>query len=591
MKWRIPFRPKLVDVLKKGYSRSQFRTDIFSGIIVGLMAIPLAIGFGIASIPEGTASSVSPATVGLTTAILAGFIISALGGSRVQIGGPTGAFIPIVAGIVYAHGMTCLWMATLMAGILLIVMGALKAGAFSRYIPLPVVVGFTSGIAVIIGIQQIQPMLGLHIQGGLPPETLEKIKVLASNLHHLTPLTAIFSAACVAGLFLLPDRWRPRVTVLVVATLIANLFGWTQTPTNSGLATIGSTFGKIFDGQFVGAIPSGFPKLVNWDISWSLVREAIPSAMIIAFLGAVESILSAMSTDKMIKDRHNSDQELVAQGIANCIVPWFGGLPATGAIARSATNVQSGGRTPVSGIVHALFLLVIMLVASKWVAYIPMCVLAAILMHVSYKMFEAHHFNALFKVTYSELVIAIVTFLLTVCVDLNVGVGFGLAVAALTLIMRLKEITIMRPISMGGQLAAERPEEKAVLASPEILQFRFEGILFYAVADDFTSQLERAIRQRPLTRVVILRVERMLALDFEGLVLLEETHQWLRGKGIHLVLCNTQPHPTRMMYKHRFLEKLGMENLCGDMHHALQRAREIIAQPADELFGKKKRQR
>jgi SulP family sulfate permease len=577
MKWRIPFRPKLVSVLKEGYTRAQFRADFFSGIIVGLMAIPLAIGFGIASIPAGTASPVSPATIGLTTAILAGFVISALGGSRVQIGGPTGAFIPIIAGIVYAHGMTCLWMATLLAGILLIVMGALKAGAFSRYIPLPVVVGFTSGIAVIIGIQQIQPLLGLSITGGLPPETLEKLRVLASNLHHLAPLTAACSAACVAGLFLLPDRWRPRVTVLVVATLIVNLLGWTQTPADShGLATIGSTFGKALGGQFIGAIPSGLPKLVNWDLSWSLVREAIPSAMIIAFLGAVESILSAMSTDKMIKDRHNSDQELVAQGIANCIVPWFGGLPATGAIARSATNVQSGGRTPVSGLIHAAFLLIIMLVAAKWVAYIPMCVLAAILLHVAYKMFEAHHFNALRKVTRSELLIAIVTFLLTVCVDLNVGVGFGLAIAALTLIMRLKEITIMRPIGIGAPLAAERPEEQAVLASPEILQFRFEGILFYAVADDFTAQLERAIRQRPQTRVVILRVERMLALDFEGLVLLEETHHHLRNKNLHLILCNTQPHPTRMMYKHRFLEQLGMENLCGDMHHALQRAREIL---------------
>ena len=589
MKWRIHFRPKLVDVLKEGYSRKQFNTDLISGIIVGLMAIPLAIGFGIASVPGNAAGAVSPATVGLTTAIIAGFIISAFGGSRVQIGGPTGAFIPIVAGIVYTHGMTCLWMATLMAGILLIVMGALKAGAFSRYIPLPVVIGFTSGIAVIIGIQQIQPMLGLQLGESLPPETLEKIKVLAANIHHLSPLTAIFSIACVAGVFVLPQKYTPRVIVLAVGTLIANVFGLVQTPDEVGLATIGSTFGKIFNGQFIDAIPSGLPKLVNWDISWELVREAIPSAMIIAFLGAVESILSAMATDKMIKDRHNPDQELVAQGIANCVVPWFGGLPATGAIARSSTNVQSGGRTPVSGMIHAVFLLVVMLVASKWVAYIPMCVLAAILMHVAYKMFEAHHFNALRKVTYSELIIAIVTFLLTVCVDLNVGVGFGLAVAAVTLILRLKEVTIMRPIGSGAQLAAERADEKAILESPAILQFRFEGILFYAVADDFSSQLERAIKQRPLTRVVILRVERMLALDFEGLMLMEETYNALRAKGIHLILCNTQPHPTRMMYKHRFLEKLGMENLCGDVRNALQRAREILAQPAGELFKKESR--
>ncbi|MDR1146986.1 MAG: SulP family inorganic anion transporter [Verrucomicrobiales bacterium] len=576
MNWRIAFHPKLVEVLRAGYTRRQFRADFASGIVVGLMAIPLAIGFGIASLPAGAETAVSPATVGLTTAIIAGFIISALGGSRVQIGGPTGAFIPIVAGIVYAHGMTCLLMATLMAGILLIVMGALRAGAFSRYIPLPVVIGFTSGIAVIIAIQQIQPLLGIQLTA-LPPETFGKIKVLLAHCGQLSPLTTVFSTVCVAALFLLPPKWNPRVLVLVAAALFANLFGWTQTPLHDGLATIGSTFGQVLGDRFVGAIPSGLPHFVSWDISWNLVREAVPSAMVIAFLGAVESILSAMATDKMIKDRHNSDQELIAQGIANCVVPWFGGLPATGAIARSSTNVQSGGRTPVSGLIHAVFLLAVVLVAAQWVAYIPMCVLAAILLHVAYKMFEAHHFNALRKVTRSELLIAIVTFLLTVCVDLNVGVGFGLAVAALTLILRLKEITIMRPIGAGAQLAAERPEEQAALESPAILQFRFEGILFYAVSDDFSAQLDRALLRRPLTRVLILRVERLLALDFEGLMLLEETHASLRAKGIQLILCNAQPHPTRMMYKHRFLEKLGMENLCGDIHHAVQRARKILA--------------
>ena len=560
------FRPKLLDVWREGYSRRQLRADLIGGVIVGLMAIPLAIGFGIASIPPDAAGAISPATIGLTTAIIAGFIISALGGSRVQIGGPTGAFIPVVAGIVYAHGLTCLWMATVMAGLLLIVLGLARAGAFSRYIPLPVVIWFTSGIAVIIAVQQVQPLLGLQLPRGLPPETLEKIKLLVTNIHHFSPTTAIFSLVCLAAVFLLPRKYLPRVLVLAAGTLAANWLGLTATPdAPAGLATIGSTFGHAEGGRFVGAIPSGLPMPVRWDISWELVREAIPSAMIIAFLGAVESILSAMATDKMIKDRHNSDQELVAQGIANCVVPWFGGLPATGAIARSATNVQSGARSPVSGMVHAVFLLAVMLVAARQVAYIPMCVLAVILLHVAYKMFEAHHFSTLFKVTYSELLIAAVTFLLTVCVDLNVGVGLGLAVAAVTLILRLKKITVLRPVG------SEREQ------SPEILQFRCEGILFYAVTEDFTVRLEDALRQRPATRVVILRMERLLAVDFEGLMLLEETCATLRARGIETVLCGVRPQPTRMMYKHGFLEKPVMENLCGDLPQAKRRAEEILA--------------
>ena len=582
----IPFRPKLIEVFARGYSLKELRCDLIAGLIVGLMAILLAIGFGIASIPAGIQTPISPAAIGLTTAIIAGFIISALGGSRVQIGGPTGAFIPIVAGIAITHGMSCLWMATLIAGLLLVVLGFLKAGAFSRYIPLPVVVGFTSGIAVIIAIQQFKPMLGLTISGAMPPDTMEKLKVLALHLNTIDPATAIVSITCFALLLVIPAKWIPRALVLILATVVVNLIGLTQTPLREGLSTIGSTFGRPFNGSFIDAIPAGLPSLVHWDFSWSLVREAIPSAMIIAFLAGLESILSAMSTDKMIKDRHDSDQELIALGIANCVVPWFGGIPATGAIARTSTNVQSGGRSPVSGMLHALFLLGVMLVASRWVAYVPMCVLAAILLHVAVKMFEAHHFNALRKVTRGELLIAATTFLLTVLVDLNVGVGFGLGVAAITLILRLREITVLRPVRLGDEMAAERRRQSGP-QQPEILLFRVEGILFYAVADEFIDQLEQAIKDRPLTRVVILRIGRMLALDFQGLLILVEARRFLRSKGISLVLCNTQPHPTHMMLKHGFLEELGLENLCGDLDHSMQRAQEIIAQPADELFARK----
>jgi len=549
------------------------------------MALPLAIGFGIASIPAGIVTPVSPAAIGLTTAILAGLIISALGGSRVQIGGPTGAFIPIVAGIVLQHGMPCLWLATVLAGVLLLLLGLFRAGVFSRYIPMPVVVGFTSGIAVIIAIQQIKPMLGLSITGALPGDTIERVRVLFEHLPTTDPVTAIVSLACLGSLFILPAQWQPRVIVLALATLAINLAGLAQTPGHSGLATIGSTFGHVFGNNYLGAIPEGLPNLIPWTFSWAQLREAVMPALVITFLGALESILSAMSTDKMIHDRHNPDQELIAQGIANIVVPFFGGLPATGAIARSSTNVQSGGRTPVAGILHALFLALIVLLASKWVSYIPMCVLAAILFHVACKMFEAHHFNELRKVTRGELLIALTTFFLTVAVDLNVGVGFGLGVAAITLILRLKEITVMRPIRTGAELAAERGHSRAENPlPPEILLFRMEGLLFYAVADDFQVQLEQALHERPLTRVVILRAGRLLALDFQGLLALEEVRHLLKSRGIALILCNLQPHPTHMMLRHGFLEELELENLCGDLEHAIQRAKTLIAKPPGELF-------
>ncbi|HEY5894237.1 MAG TPA: SulP family inorganic anion transporter [Chthoniobacterales bacterium] len=572
------FRPKFIDVLAEGYSRSKLTNDVVAGLIVGLLAVPLAIGFGIASIPVTPPPGVpSPAAMGLYTAVVAGFLISALGGSRVQIGGPTGAFVPVIALIVSQHGLAGLWLATFMAGLLLLLLGIFRAGSFSRFIPLPVVIGFTSGIAVIIGVQQIKDLLGLHLDKPLPAETPEKLHALWEALPLTNLPTLAVSAACLLLVFAAPEKWRPRVLVLFVGAVVANVLGLVATPANPhGVATIGSTFGHPEGDQFVGAIPTGLPHLIPLQFSWGFVREMIPSAAVIAFLGALESILSAMATDKMIGDRHNADQELVAQGVANCVVPWIGGIPVTGAIARSSTNVQSGGRSPVAGIVHAVFLAAVLFFAGPLVSKIPLCVLAAILVHVAVRMFEFRHFVELRQVTRSELAIATATFLITVLTDLNYGVGFGLAVAAGTLILRLREITAMREVNPENDPDWLRDRSASEKLPEGVQVFQVAGVLFYAVADDLRFRVEKMLDAHPGTRLVILRTGKMLSIDFQGLTELEALMASLKERGVHLLLCDAQPHPSTMMMKHGFFDQLGLENLCGDLATAIRRAHQLL---------------
>jgi SulP family sulfate permease len=296
----------------------------------------------------------------------------------------------------------------------------------------------------------------------------------------------------------------------------------------------------------------------------------------IMFLGAVESILSALATDKMIRDRHDSDQELIAQGVANCVVPWFGGIPVTGAIARSSTNVQSGGRSPVAGLVHAVILAVIVLLASPLVTYIPMAILAVILMHVACKMFEYHHFLELRKVTHGELAMAIVTFVLTVSVDLTWGVGFGMGVGAVLLILRMREITTLRVVtpSTDRTMGPESLRNRSV--PMEMMFFRMEGVFFYAVADDLPLRIEIALAKAPATRIIVLRMGKLLSLDFHGLLVLDELLASLRKRGIHLLICDVQPHPATMLNKHGFLDELGLENLCGNLEITMVRAENIL---------------
>ncbi len=565
---RILFLPKLVQTLREGYGAKEFGGDLVAGLVVGLIAVPLAIGFGIASIPFTPAAGLpSPAAMGLYSAILGGFIVSAFGGSRVQIGGPTGAFIPIVAVIAERHGLVGLAVATFLAGLILIGLGLARAGGFSRFIPLPVVIGFTSGIAVLIGVQQIKDLAGLRLAGPLPAEGFEKIQALAMNLGSFDSTTLLVSAIGLAVIFLLPEKWRPRVLVLILGALAVNLLGLAATPDKAGLATIGSTFGHPVGDHFAGAVPGSLPAIIPLELSWEMVRRVLPSAFVIAFLGALESILSAMATDKMIKDHHDPDTELIAQGLANCAMPWIGGLPVTGAIARSSANVQSGGRTPIAGIVHAVFLAGVLLFAGPLVERIPICILAVILTHVAFRMFETRGFAELRQVTRSEMGVAIVTFLLTALIDLNWGVGFGLAVGAISSIRRLREISVIRPVR-----AAELRNSRGESPPPGTIVFRVEGVLFYAVADDLTEKIERALESAPKTHALILRVGKMVSIDFQGMKALETVLHHCKDRGIRLILCDAQPHPSRIMSKGGFFEHLGFENLCGDFDEAVARA-------------------
>ncbi len=573
----LHFKPKLVETLRT-YNGQQFRQDLGAGLLVGAMAIPLAIGFGIASIPLVPPAGIpSPAAMGLYTAIIAGFLISALGGSRVQIGGPTGAFIPIVAAIVLNQGLEGLWLATFLAGFILLALGIFKAGTFSRFIPLPVVIGFTSGISVIIALQQIKDLFGLRLSEPLSAETIGKVRQLWHYLPTYDPKTIGASILAFALILLIPTKWQPRMLILLIGSLLLNFAGWTTQPGREGLATIGSTFGHALNGRFVDAIPHGLPAIVPWKISWQLFRNAIPNAFVIAFLAAIESILSALATDKMIKDRHDPDQELMAQGIANCLVPWIGGLPVTGAIARSSANVQSGGGTPVAGMIHSLFLLAVLIVAAPLVSYVPLAILAVIMVHVAYRMFEYHQFDALRRVTRGELAIAGATFVLTVLVDLTYGVAFGLGVAALTMILRLKEISVLRVVRPESDPAMGRDSLRENSLPKEIVIFRIEGVFFYAVADDLPERVEKLLSARPETRVLIFRISKMLSIDFHGLVVLDEVLASLRSQGIHVIFCDAQPHPSTLMHKYKFLDDLGLENLCGDMESSLKRANDLIS--------------
>jgi SulP family sulfate permease len=551
------WRPFLFASLKD-YNRPAFFADVAAGVTVGIVALPLAIGFGIAS-------GVTPAQ-GLWTAIIAGLVISIFGGSKVQIGGPTGAFVPVLAGIVATYGYSGLAIATVMAGICLIAMGVLRLGNLIKFIPYPVIAGFTSGIAVIIFIGQLKEFLGLSV--ALPGHAPQQLLAMFRHLAGINWSSVALGGVALAILLLWPKKWR-AVPASIVAVIVPTLL---LLALHAPVETIGTKFGGI---------PAGFPHWQFPAVSFEQIQNLILPALTIAMLGAIESLLSAMVADGMIEARHDSNQELIGQGIANVVCPFFGGISATGAIARTATNIRSGGRTPVAGIVHALTLLLVVLVAAKYAQFIPLTALSAVLFVVAYRMGEWDNFLELYRSTRSDFMVLVITFGLTVVFDLTIAVGVGLTLAGALFVRRMEEITQIKLVTPESEMeiGSDSIREKQV---PEgVLVFRLEGPFFFGVAEKLESVLERSMN---LPRVVIFRIRKVPAIDASGLhalnVILEKFHR----RGTQLVLSGVQPQPMKVLYHSGFVDKVGLGNLCPNIDEALARAREILA--GQEISGR-----
>lgn len=556
MNWLSPdLTPKLVTTFRDGYTRHDLTRDVLAGLVVGIVALPLSIAFGIAS-------GVRPEQ-GLFTAIVAGFLISALGGSRVQIGGPTGAFVVIVAGIVAKFGYAGLAVATIMAGALLVAMSIARLGNVIKFIPYPVIIGFTSGIAIIIAMGQIGDGLGLPA-GEAPSHFWPRCLYYLRSL----PAANLTAAAICLGTVVITKQWS-RVTArvpgplvaLLLATIVVRAF---ELPVD----TIGSRFGEV---------PTGLPKPSLPRFDFTQIGALFSPALSIALLGAIESLLSAMVADGMIGGRHRANAELMGQGIANLVVPFFGGIPATGAIARTATNVKNGGRSPVAGIVHALTLLLILMVAGRWAAYIPLAALAGILLVVAYNMSEWRVFRQLLRAPRSDVLVLLSTFVLTVAVDLNVAIQVGMVLSSVLLMMRMAEVTQVRAVrdALDYEMAPGDPATPIELPH-EVAVFEINGTFCFGAARSFTETLQLD-RHRP--RVVILRMRHVLAIDATGLHALEDVQNRLRQQGTTLLLSGVHAQPLAAMTRAGAVQHIGIDHMFATFPDALARAREILASP------------
>ena len=542
--------PKSIVCLRAGYTRRDLLSDLIAGVTVGLVALPLAMAFGIAS-------GVTP-QAGIYTAVVAGFLISALGGSRLQIGGPTGAFVVIVAGIIAAHGVSGLLMVTLIAGLILILMALTGLGTAVKYIPRPVTIGFTNGIAILIASTQVKDFLGLDI-AVVPSEFVLRVSALVNSLVSFHWPAVLLGTGSLLIILLLP-RFTKRVpgsiVALVLATLAVPLFG-------IPVETIGSKFGGI---------PTGLPQISLPPLRPELIVPLLPAGVTVAMLAAIESLLSAVVADGMSGDKHNSNVELLAQGIANLAVPFVGGIPATGAIARTATNIRSGARTPVSGMVHALTLLVILLVAAPLARFIPLATLAAILFVVAYNMSEWREVRNILKLSQADIVVWLMTFGLTVLADLTVAVEIGMLLAALLYIYRVSQTTTVAPVT-EEYIEDGRPHILQDKLLPSyVLVLRIHGPFLFGATEKLS---EATVDVDSLPLVVILRLRNMTALDATGLHELEKLAQRLRATHRTLLLCGARSQPEQLLRQSAFLHYLGEENMLPHVEAALSRAREV----------------
>jgi len=541
--------PKLVLCLRQ-YSWRIFLGDVIAGITVGLVALPLAMAFGIAS-------GVTP-QAGLYTAVVAGFVISALGGSRVQIGGPTGAFVVIVAGIVAKFGLSGLLMVTFMAGLILLIMGATRLGTAIKFIPRPVTIGFTNGIAVLIASTQIQDFLGLKVRA-VPGAFVARMEVLLEHVNTLNVASAGVGLGSLAVILL----W-PKVTRKIPGSIIALLAGTALTlALNLPVTTIGTKFGGI---------PTGLPSWHLPEFRSDLIIPLLPSALTVALLAAVESLLSAVVADGMSGDRHNSNVELMAQGVANLLTPFVGGIPATGAIARTATNIRSGAKTPVAGIVHALTLLVILLVAAPLAKFIPLATLAAVLFVVAYNMGEWREIGTILKLSRADIAVWAATFSLTVLADLTVAVEVGIALASLLYIYRVSQTTTVATVDSDYITSGRAHILQDKEIPPYVTILRIHGPFLFGTTDKLVDETEDL---KKFASVVILRVRNMTAIDATGLHALEKFSDRLRKTGRTLLLCGAREQPATMLKQAGFIHHIGKENILPHVQAALARAREL----------------
>jgi SulP family sulfate permease len=544
------YLPKSILCLRK-YTARDFGADLAAGITVGLVALPLAMAFAIAS---GV-----PPQAGIYCAVITGFLISALGGSKMQIGGPTGAFVVVVAGILAKHGIHGLYLCTMMAGVLLVIMGVTGLGKAVQFIPRPVVMGFTNGIAVLIASTQIRDFFGLRLEHN-PGEFFARMRELGEHFGTISlPATAL-AAASIAIILLTPRITRriPGYIVALVAGTAASVL------LHLPVETIGTRFGGI---------PAGLPHLEFPEFHTALVLPLISSAVTVAMLGAIESLMSAVVADNMSGDRHNPNVELMAQGVANIASPIFGGLPATGAIARTATNIRSGARTPISGIIHAITLLGVLLFAAPLARFIPMAVLAAILMVVSYNMGQWTETARLLRVTKAAATVWFITFALTVVADLTTAVEFGMILAALTFIRNVAETTNIAHVT-DEYIQKGRAHVLHDKHIPDYVEvFSVQGALLFGAAQKLEVILHRL---EALPPVVILRLRGMSAIDSTGLGEIEHLAERLRNSGRSLILCGAKEHPAKLIHQEVFVEKIGEKNICSSIQHALDRAEEIV---------------
>ena len=538
--------PKSVICLRD-YNLNKFAHDVLAGITVGLVALPLAMAFAIAS-------GLTPQS-GIYCAVVTGFLISALGGSKTQIGGPTGAFVVVVAGIVAAHGIDGLFMCTVMAGVLLVVLGATGMGTAVKFIPRPVVIGFTNGIAVLIASTQIKDFFGLQLQK-VPGEFWLRLKALVANFPTCSPKATILALATVATMLacrLLSTRIPGAIVAMLGATITSYVL---ELP----VETIGTRFGGI---------PSGLPHIAIPRWHAGLVLGLLGPAFTVAMLGAIESLMSAVVSDRMTNDRHNPNVELIAQGVANIASPMFGGLPATGAIARTATNIRSGAQSPVAGVIHALTLLCVLLFAAPLARYIPMAALAGILMVVAYNMGEWREIPQLLKLTKTDISVWLVTFALTVFADLTVAVEAGMILAALLFIARVADTTTVSQVTddyiEDGRVHILQDKDIPYYATI----FRIHGPFLFGATDKIRLITEKMHQLPP---IVIIRLRNMTAIDATGLYALEEIARQLHAAGRTLILCGAREQPAEVIHDAEFEEIVGRENICANVQEALQRA-------------------